>query len=66
VAVFPKDGETIEALLRAADRELYGMKTATGEELAPLICNLVSSSRWPGSEEDISKKGRARTAIAGE
>jgi diguanylate cyclase (GGDEF)-like protein/PAS domain S-box-containing protein len=66
VAVFPQDGETIEALLRAADRELYGMKTATGEELAPLICNLVSSSRWPGSEEDIFKKGRARKAIAGE
>jgi diguanylate cyclase (GGDEF)-like protein/PAS domain S-box-containing protein len=26
VAVYPQDGETIEALLRAADRELYGMK----------------------------------------
>jgi len=26
VAVYPQDGETIEALLRTADRELYGMK----------------------------------------
>jgi diguanylate cyclase (GGDEF)-like protein/PAS domain S-box-containing protein len=65
VAVFPQDGETIEALLRAADRELYGMKIGAGEEPAPLICNLVSSSVWPGSEEGISKKGRARKAVAG-
>ena len=28
VAVYPQDGETIDALLRAADRELYGMKPA--------------------------------------
>jgi diguanylate cyclase (GGDEF)-like protein/PAS domain S-box-containing protein len=26
VAVYPQDGETIEAMLRTADRELYGMK----------------------------------------
>lgn len=66
VAVYPQDGETIEALLRAADRELYGMKTAAGEEpAAALICSLVSSSVGPGSEEGISKKGRARKAIAG-
>ncbi len=26
VAVYPEDGETMEALLRTADRELYGMK----------------------------------------
>ena len=26
VAVYPQDGETTEALLRTADRELYGMK----------------------------------------
>src|SRR5437773_2029053 len=26
VAVYPQDGETIEALLRTADRELYGLK----------------------------------------
>jgi diguanylate cyclase (GGDEF)-like protein/PAS domain S-box-containing protein len=28
VAVYPQDGKTIEALLQAADRELYGMKPA--------------------------------------
>ena len=28
VAVYPQDGETMEALLRTADRELYGMKPA--------------------------------------
>src|SRR6266403_2058385 len=28
VAVYPQDGETIEALLRTADRELYAMKPA--------------------------------------
>ena len=33
VAVCPRDGETIEALLRAADRELYKMKC--GEQEAP-------------------------------
>jgi diguanylate cyclase (GGDEF)-like protein/PAS domain S-box-containing protein len=27
VAVYPQDGETMEALLRTADRELYGMKS---------------------------------------
>jgi diguanylate cyclase len=26
VAVYPEDGETIEALLRTADRELHAMK----------------------------------------
>ena len=65
VAVYPQDGETIEALLRTADRELYGMKAWAGKEPSRLICNLVSSSVWPGSEEGISKKGRARKAIAG-
>ena len=32
VAVYPQDGETIEALLQAADRELYGMKSGRAEE----------------------------------
>ena len=32
VAAFPQDGETIEALLETADRELYGMKSHVGEE----------------------------------
>jgi len=29
-AVFPQDGETIEQLLNAADRGLYGMKNRSG------------------------------------
>jgi diguanylate cyclase (GGDEF)-like protein/PAS domain S-box-containing protein len=32
VAAYPQDGETIEALLQTADRELYGMKSRVGEE----------------------------------
>jgi len=32
VAAYPQDGETIEALLQTADRELYGMKSHVGEE----------------------------------
>jgi len=32
VAAYPQDGETIEALLETADRELYGMKSHVGEE----------------------------------
>ena len=33
VAVYPQDGETIEALLRTADRELYEMKSGGGKSL---------------------------------
>jgi len=32
VAAYPQDGETIEAILQTADRELYGMKSRVGEE----------------------------------
>ena len=32
VAAYPHDGETVEALLQTADRELYGMKSHVGEE----------------------------------
>src|SRR5882762_5016236 len=32
VAAYPQDGETIEALLQTADRELYRMKSHVGEE----------------------------------
>src|SRR6184192_1767155 len=35
VAICPRDGETIEALLRKADRELYGMKSRSKEEPCP-------------------------------
>ena len=36
VAVYPQDGETMEALLRTADRELYGMKPVRGRT-TPLV-----------------------------
>lgn len=35
VAIYPRDGETIGALLRTADRELYGMKSRSAEEPCP-------------------------------
>lgn len=34
VAVYPQDGETMEALLRTADRELYGMKSRGPEQVS--------------------------------
>jgi diguanylate cyclase (GGDEF)-like protein/PAS domain S-box-containing protein len=45
VAVCPQDGETIEALLRAADRELYRMKCGEREASTPSVCSLTSSAR---------------------
>jgi|HubBroStandDraft_2_1064218.scaffolds.fasta_scaffold01361_10 diguanylate cyclase (GGDEF)-like protein/PAS domain S-box-containing protein len=43
LAVYPQDGETIEALLRTADRELYRKKSPCGEEPTRLVCSFVSS-----------------------
>ncbi|HEV2489280.1 MAG TPA: MASE1 domain-containing protein [Candidatus Acidoferrales bacterium] len=34
-AIFPEDGESIEKLLSAADRALYGMKRSTADSVAP-------------------------------
>jgi diguanylate cyclase (GGDEF)-like protein/PAS domain S-box-containing protein len=45
VAVCPEDGETIEALLRAADRGLYRMKCGEREATTPSVCSLTSSAR---------------------
>jgi len=45
VAVCPQDGETIEALLREADRELYRMKCGEREATTPSVCSLTSSVR---------------------
>jgi len=33
VADYPEGGQTIEGLLRAADRELYGIKSGVGKAL---------------------------------
>ncbi len=56
VAVYPQDGETIEALLCTADRELYGVKSPCEEERTPLVCRLVSSPGRPVQEKTSSKK----------
>jgi len=40
VAVYPQDGETMEALFRTADRELYVIKSQRLEEPAPFVCGL--------------------------
>jgi diguanylate cyclase (GGDEF)-like protein/PAS domain S-box-containing protein len=56
VAVYPQDGETIEALLRTADRELYGMKSPRGEEPTPLVCSFVSSPCRLVHKKTSSKK----------
>ena len=56
VAVCPQDGETIEALLRTADRELYGMKSPCGEEPTPLVCSFVSSPGRLAHKETSPKK----------
>ena len=55
VAVYPQDGETIEALLSTADRELYGVKSPCEEEPSPLVCSLVSSPSRPPA----APKGRS-------
>jgi diguanylate cyclase (GGDEF)-like protein/PAS domain S-box-containing protein len=41
VAVCPQDGETIEALLRVADRELYRMKSAGQEACIPAVWSMA-------------------------
>ncbi len=56
VAVYPRDGETIEALLRTADRELYGMKSPRGKEPTPLVCSFVSSPGRLVHKKTSSKK----------
>ncbi len=56
VAVHPQDGETIEALLCTADRELYGMKSPWGEEPTPLVRSFVSSPGRLVHKKTPSKK----------
>jgi len=37
VAAYPQDGETVEALLEIADRELYGMKIRAADRPFPSV-----------------------------
>ena len=67
VAVYPHDGETIEALLRTADRELYGMKSPCGDETTPLVCSFVSSpGRLVHKKTSSKKRDQANDSPEGE
>ncbi|MGB2664265.1 MAG: sensor domain-containing diguanylate cyclase [Candidatus Acidiferrum sp.] len=67
VAVYPHDGETMEALLRTADRELYGMKSPYGEEPTPLVCSFVSSpGRLVHKKTSSKKRDQANDSPEGE
>ncbi|PYT78438.1 MAG: hypothetical protein DMG40_20310 [Acidobacteria bacterium] len=45
VALSPEDGETMEALLRAADGELYRMKWDGQKVSIPSVCGMPSEAR---------------------
>jgi diguanylate cyclase (GGDEF)-like protein len=45
VAAYPRDGETFEALLRTADRELYEMKRGSGENSPKKRAQVSEDSR---------------------
>ena len=67
VAVHPQDGETIEALLCTADRELYGMESPCGEEPAPLVRSFVSSpGRLVHKKASSKKSDQANDSPEGE
>jgi diguanylate cyclase (GGDEF)-like protein/PAS domain S-box-containing protein len=62
VAIYPRDGETIEALLRTADRELYGMKSRVKEE-EPCLSMARRSPRLAQSTKTLFReKGTNRVA----
>jgi diguanylate cyclase (GGDEF)-like protein/PAS domain S-box-containing protein len=72
VADYPKDGETIEALLRTADRELYEMKSGVGKKESrnkEEVCTLtgggcgptVDSGLYGGRTDDSQSSGGARS-----
>jgi diguanylate cyclase (GGDEF)-like protein len=67
VAVYPQDGETIEALLCTADRELYRVKSPCEEEPTPLVCSLVSSpGRLVHKKTSSKKRDQANDSPEGE
>jgi len=57
VAIYPRDGETIEALLRTADRKLYGMKSRSKEEPCPSTAR--GFHRLAQSTESFPRTGTA-------
>ena len=63
IAVFPQDGKTIEALLRAADRELYGMKSREGRKPAPFVCTTVPSPPGQASKKASPRNGHRSSEL---
>ena len=56
VAVCPQDGEMVQALLGAADRELYRMKCGEREVSTPSVCSLTSSARPADLAEGLTEE----------
>ncbi len=56
VVAYPQDGETIEALLQTADRELYGMKSRGTEKPSSPIHTRMISPAAPAHRESFSDK----------
>jgi len=56
VVAYPQDGETIEALLQTADRELYGMKSRGTEKPSSSIHTRMISPAAPAHRESFSDK----------
>ena len=56
VAGYPQDGETIEALLRTADRELYGMKNCGADRPSRSVFSHRIPPCEPTRENDFRKR----------
>ena len=56
VAAYPQDGETIEALLGIADRELYGMKIRGADRPFPFVLGHKIPPGGPTQESGSPKK----------
>jgi diguanylate cyclase (GGDEF)-like protein/PAS domain S-box-containing protein len=62
VAIYPRDGKTIEALLRTADRELYGMKSHSKEE--PCLSIARRSHRLAQSTKSLPRRRTTTNPVA--
>ncbi len=62
VAIYPRDGKTIEALLRTADRELYGMKSHSKEE--PRLSIVRRSHRLAQSTKSLRRRRTTTNPVA--
>jgi diguanylate cyclase (GGDEF)-like protein/PAS domain S-box-containing protein len=62
VAIYPRNGKTIEALLRTADRELYGMKSLSKEE--PCLSIVRRSHRLAQSTKSLPRRKTTTNPVA--